>query len=917
MRSRNTKRLAVVLALVGAILGGAAAAGAAQNTTSARGKAPAPTTIAPTTTTSTTTTSTTVKPPTPSSPPTPTPVQPVAPPKEVSETPTDDSVNVVDAGTVGDEVNPEQPVVDNPAGFTVTTLEGASYDSQFNQLTDDAARLSAAAPTVPKTGKVVSVTSLAGLKNAGLPQWVQIETLNELGHASWADVPANKMNDKIAQVAFNFDAMALNTFVEANPAPGTVQDRGICDVFWDAKSKGGSKQVDKKDNLFNINKPDTPSWWSVHASVTGYIKGDVTYAINYSLKKRKCIGIPYGARLDTATLDASLVIGAQALLEANANKKWQTDFHHKFVPFVYGYKADLGPFVFDLSASADITLGVKLQAEIDAHLKARVNLEGAAHYGWSCTSTSCAQTAASHSLHTTVSDDTEASVNINFAVIPYVEVGVQVGVALVVPIVRGRVAIAGAMPARLHFAACLADLDGNLSFEGSLGAFVDVSLELYAYYAWQLFNANGFGSINLPIGNWKKITVPANADTMYASYPGDGEMPADSGASITKTIKVFFNRPLFAGSNDVLRPIVRQTKAGIKIRPQHCYPFDGTPNYEIDLGNGTPFVTAPAGVYPKIFNGPGVAKVRIVGDNMGRTLTSDWVTINVIKSSDVIDAPDQVDTGSDTSTTKQLNISASSTAKRENNPPNSASATATVTVKDKAGVAVPNATVKGNWSGVWQGNNVATTDANGVATLTSYVGMTPATMKFTVTSVEAAGYGAITGTTSTSVKAGDGSGNTWWGTPGAGVWQSIVEAVPTSVTFSAAAKAEMANRITARMAATSASFGPCISEQISVGLAWITVLGLAGTTVALFIAPDPTMVTKAAAAGTTEALILAGAALIAAYVSLYNCYDGEVKELEQQQSNAAQQAEIESLKTQMRQLLNERSVVQDTVKAFQ
>ncbi len=752
LRSRKKRQLAVAIALVGTILGGAAA-GAAQNSGTNRTKAPgitATTTIVP-------------DPPNPGG-----GITPAGGIKATDDTKAIDDTPVVpvEAGTVPDDVSPEAPVVDDAAGFTTTTMTDAMYDEQFDALAADASLRSASAPTVPKTGKVVSVSTFAGLKNAGLPAWAQLDALNELGYDSWVDVPAAKMNDKIPQTAYNFDAMALHEFVEANPAPGMVAERGWCDVVWDQKTLGATKTIDRKDTAFNINKPDEASWWKLHASVTGYILGEAKYEIKYSLKKRSCIGIPYGARLDSAKLETSLAVGAQALLEANAEKKWQTDFSHKFVPFQYGYKANVGPFVFDLSASADITLGVKLEAEIKAKLKARVNMEGVVEYGWTCVSTSCTQTTAKRDLRTTVSDDTEASLNINFAVIPYIEIGVQVGVQLIVPIARARVAIVAALPVRLHFAACLADLDGNGTFEDSFGVFVDVSLELYAYYWWEVFGKNGFGGIDLPIGDWKRVDVPATKENMYTSYPGH-DAPNTPGVIITKTMKSFYNKGLFSGSNNVLRPVVRQLKAGIKVRPQGCYPFTGIPKYEIDLGNGGPTVQSPAGVYGHTFTAPATVKVRIIGDNIGRTLTSEWVSINVIKSSDVIDPTDQIDPGTVNTVTKEFKVGASMTATRQGS---SISAQATIKVTDKNDNPIPNATVNGNWTGVTFGSTFGTTNASGIATIGAVVMTQPGTMKFTVTAVEANGFGKMTGETVTSVDVSNSSQSTWNGSSSNSLW---------------------------------------------------------------------------------------------------------------------------------------------------
>jgi hypothetical protein len=681
-----------------------------------------------------------------------------------------------DTDAIPDEVVPDEPPADWTVGYSPGVIDNPEYDAYFADLTSSAFRMASSRPSVEKTGRVVSVTTLAGLQAAGLPEWVQLETLKDLGYDSWSAVPADVMDDRIDQIAFNFDAIALSEFVQQNPNPATLQTRGLCDAYWDPKNKSDSKVIDKKETPFVLDK--SGDWWAIKASITGYFQGNVSYDINYSLKKRSCIGIPYNARLDNAKLEAQLKVGAQAFLEAKANKKWTKDFNHKFVPFRYGYNATVLGFEFDLSASVDITLGVRLEAEIDAHLKARVDAFGDMKYVWSCTAKSCEKTEARRNIKVMTSDDTEAALNINFAVIPYLEVGIQAGLKFIVPIARGRVAALIALPLRLHLAACLADLNGDGSFEGSLGAFVDVSIEIYAYYWYELLGWNGFGGIRIPINagdpndpddnGWRQITSPANSTSMYTQYPGH-DAPNASDVTITKATKVIFSLPIFSASSNVLRPVMRQTSTGIKVRPQACHPFEADPIYELDLGDGAAPVRTGKGVFARRFDGPGVVRARLVADGWGRSLISPWVEINVINSNDVVDQPDQIDPGATiTPSAQAMNVSVSSRGFRDGGIP---SAFATVKVTDKQGRPIEGATVHGEWTGAAGSTTFANTGSNGVAELeASAITAEESTMSFTVTAVEAHGFGTLTGTLTTTVTVSADGRRSPMGTRSNGLW---------------------------------------------------------------------------------------------------------------------------------------------------
>ena len=79
----------------------------------------------------------------------------------------------------------------------------------------------------------------------------------------------------------------------------------------------------------------------------------------------------------------------------------------------------------------------------------------------------------------------------------------------------------------------------------------------------------------------------------------------------------------------------------------------------------------------------------------------------------------------------------------------------------------------------------------------------------------------------------------------------------------------------------------CLSATFNVAAAALTLIGSAMAATGGWLAPDPTMLTKLAAAGLTIAAIGAAAWLIAALIELLNCAkkagvpDDEIAELEE------------------------------------
>lgn len=147
-------------------------------------------------------------------------------------------------------------------------------------------------------------------------------------------------------------------------------------------------------------------------------------------------------------------------------------------------------------------------------------------------------------------------------------------------------------------------------------------------------------------------------------------------------------------------------------------PDNGALSYDWDFGDGSLHATVanPSHVYTAA--GSYVARLRVT-DPSGASDTAE-VGINVLAS---------------TQTLHIRNIVMTLTIKRS-----SAQTSASVSVLDSSGKAIPGATVTGKWSGVVSGNSSGITGTGGTVKLGSPSTKKSGTFTFTVTGVTFSGY---------------------------------------------------------------------------------------------------------------------------------------------------------------------------------
>ena len=253
------------------------------------------------------------------------------------------------------------------------------------------------------------------------------------------------------------------------------------------------------------------------------------------------------------------------------------------------------------------------------------------------------------------------------------------------------------------------------------GANLDIGLTLYAVDGTALAYANPVDALNasltatLPLGGTYYLAVdgvgkgdPATGYSDYASlgeYTLAGSAPAPNGlppVAVAAATPTSGNAPLSvafssAGSRD---------------------PDGGTLTYEWDFGDGSAHDTNANPSHTYTASGNYLASLRVT-DPSG---ASDSAHVGI----SVAAAVQSIHVG---------NIAMTLVIKR-----NTVQASATVSVLNAQGTAIPGATVTGNWSGIVSGSSSGVTGSAGTVTLTSPTTKKSGTITFTVTGITLAGY---------------------------------------------------------------------------------------------------------------------------------------------------------------------------------
>jgi hypothetical protein len=687
-------------------------------------------------------------------------------------------------------------VAESPKNIQKITMDASpEYDDTFADALSDLAPASVAPGAAPvarveQTRELLVIDSLRGLKDALIDaDSLQIkddvfahvrETDDALSeYRSLDDVPDELLAKAIDPIVLNSDMLKIAQLkaAETTPEQATAAQSflGITICKWnDDNSKKGQFAVDSDQIKGSDGNKYSPTLafnegnevWSVKGSLVGYFKGSAEYNIGYGVYK--CLGVPVWARLNRAEFVAKAKLGVQGTIEAQAKLRKEKTFSKSFATPALGYAVDAGVFKFGLYASAQLDVGVTLEASIEAKIKARVNAEGDAEWKFECVSgTPCRQVSSKHNpMKFFLSDDSQASVKAKLSATPFIEANIEAGAKIEAGKCSFAFLSAGAgarvaVPISLTFVACLADLDGDNSPEASMGLFADMSVDIYAYWQWSIVGHMNWGQIHLIselTAEAERIakTDPSKLKAHLAKKVGGwmaNKLPATErtgGKDVWAIRKSLFSVAIGDFSKDALRPVVRQTNEGISAKPQQCYPFgENEPLYEVEINGVIDPALKPTGHFTQKFTANGTVRVRQVDDTMERKIDSPWVQIDVIPSDQVRLKPEEVTSAPETNVGRNMRVTISGQKTNTLMP----GARATVTVLSPAGEPVEGAVVTGEWNAMIPTLSNPTTDAGGMATFDvmddDFIAGRKVT--FTVTKVQAPGHKVFAKSLSTTI----------------------------------------------------------------------------------------------------------------------------------------------------------------------
>lgn len=593
------------------------------------------------------------------------PPDPPTPPTTEAPTPTTPDV-------------PPPPIGDG-TGFEEKVLDTNALASEFGLDAESRELLGSSV-------EVVSITTLRGLRDAGLPEWAQAEHLGELGYGFWDDVPGSELDKAIQPININVE-MANAIQREYQRAQVAYENSGdgnagislksfsnwledLCTTSW----KQRWATVDS-DETYNLNKdikvPGTPA--AVKATITLDLNGslliDGTVGYRYKKVRTACgiVGglviagpggalagaalseIPYKWELTDSNVVFEAGISGSLGLDANVTA---THTEELFAAELAKLHIDIKEFDWSIPVFEILSLEIDLDVDLDFHLKVKAQasislrseienewaVNGNAKIGWDCQATSCDESHRSSNLNFTSTGPIAAQTTFDLQLIPAadfnVDFVVDVGVATI-PVWRiaeGTFGVVAQLPIRL-FATIgnnCSDADGDGVYEPVTTVFADVNFEIWAYVRGELFGEGPIKWIDLNLP--QLLRKPAKALFHF------------EGNVIVYERNVYFKDLSGTQTTSAMQPVVvnagswvnnaRQEVSGVTLSPRSCYPFTAKPKYLVDWGDGTRSSGTQTG--DSLFlshnwtgSAPRTVKVWMRGDTSGRSFTTPPIEVTV------------------------------------------------------------------------------------------------------------------------------------------------------------------------------------------------------------------------------------------------------------------------------------------------
>jgi hypothetical protein len=548
--------------------------------------------------------------------------------------------SLVAATLSGTSFAQEAQVLDEGDGYKLVRIDDASYQRVFRGVDSAAAgssTTSSAKATAPLTGEVVSVNSLRGVRDAGLPVWLQLELLRESGYTAWTDVPESALDRPIAAVAVNLDALAsldkalavklpprqktLGLFDEIGDLIGGVRD-ALCPKDLDTKSFSVSRSFSAAAPKSQTRSGDqTQVELETRLDGKGTIGADVFYQVS-----KRC-GVPYRATLDHADVKVDASLDGKLGVSGSVGKRFQGDLVAPIRFDLWEYTQSWWVYIFELNLELELGLdvGVRLDAEASASFEAGYETHGDVGLTYRCTAGGCTRirNQGTSGLDWTKSFDRELEATVK--VIPFADTNFTATLDLygdAIEVAKMRLGLVSALPLTYfgYLGNLCSDANGDGQNELVRAQLLDANAEFYAYVSADLPSRKYFDTFDISaLGLGRPVTGPLHG------HPGKT-------GQLSRRHLLF--EDLISEGSSVAEPVVQvaalvRPDSTLKLSPRSCHPFSEALRYEVEWGDGSPNYVGPGGNVQHVWRALGEQhpRVRLVSDDAGRDYTERWVDV--------------------------------------------------------------------------------------------------------------------------------------------------------------------------------------------------------------------------------------------------------------------------------------------------
>lgn len=518
-----------------------------------------------------------------------------------------------------------------------------SVSQQFSQQSSSASAKAATVATPVKTNESVVVNNLKGVLEAGFPQWLEHDILEDAGFSDWSQVSAEQMIAPIDRLVIDIDAMnqvsqydganmqsmATRHNLRLNGALGVSPQGWFCSKKWKDKEKSFNKSFDKQqEKLASYNKD------GIEAALNGTYEGKGTFkaGIYYRIKTR--CGIPYKAEFVRAAIDVDADLKGKIGLDGHAKYKYEkNNLIDKINLWYFNEEWWVYIFQLELELQLQMDIGVKFKVEAATAFNTAHNVTGSAKVSWTCTKASCDKTRNEVDFDLTLMDQPNYSAQIRVELTPYVDTNFTAYLDMywgAIELANAKVGIVAALPVTLfgYYGNMCSDANDDGQNEHVDALLVDATAQIYGYMKVKVGGKKWLTDLKIKVAGWKLY------DKQFTLY-------TEQDLTATVYSKNLYYKDLLSGGSAVMEPAITlpdivKTDGAILVASRSCHPFTDSLTYEIDWGDGSPNYVGAGGRinHNWLQNGNTLVRTRLLSDAAGRTFVERWTEKRVNVSPD-------------------------------------------------------------------------------------------------------------------------------------------------------------------------------------------------------------------------------------------------------------------------------------------